>query len=255
MEKIVIKNRKGQRVVVLVEEQPHAKGLAFVMHGLGGNKEFEHIATFAQAFTESGYTVVRFDTTNAFGESDGNFSDATTTNYYEDLEDVISWAKTQPWYQEPFCLAGHSLGGYAVARYAEEYPKNVQGAALISTFISGQLTLRRELPSVVEEWKNTGWLIRESKTRPGLIKRLKWSFAEDSLKHDLLPKASNLIMPILMIVGELDDGQPPEYQQLLFEKLPGKKEFHIIKGAPHSFVDPVHLSEIKEIFKKWIATL
>ena len=36
MEKITIQNRKGEDVSVMVEEVEHAKGLVFVMHGLGG---------------------------------------------------------------------------------------------------------------------------------------------------------------------------------------------------------------------------
>lgn len=34
--------------------------------------------------------------------------------------------------------------------------------------------------------------------------------------------------------------------------LPGDKEFHIIKDAPHTFREKVHLDEIKQIFLKWI---
>src|SRR3989344_5417332 len=92
MEKIEIKNRKGQKIVVLLEETKKPKGLAFVMHGLSGFKEQPHIATFAQAFKDRGFIVVRFDTTNTYGESGGKYEDATTTNYYEDLEDIIEWA-------------------------------------------------------------------------------------------------------------------------------------------------------------------
>lgn len=39
MEKITIKNRKNQNIVVIVEKAENQKGLAFVMHGLGGFKE------------------------------------------------------------------------------------------------------------------------------------------------------------------------------------------------------------------------
>ena len=52
MEKIFIKNRKGQKVVVLVDEIKEAKGLAFVMHGLSGNKEQSHIVTMDEVFKE-----------------------------------------------------------------------------------------------------------------------------------------------------------------------------------------------------------
>jgi len=95
-EKTFIKNRKDQKIAVLIEKPEHPKGLVFVMHGLSGFKEQPHIEAYANAFFENGYTAIRFDTTNTFGESDGNYEDATTTNYYEDLEDVINWAKSQP---------------------------------------------------------------------------------------------------------------------------------------------------------------
>ena len=142
MEKVTIKNRKNQNIVLILEKAKDKKGLAFVMHGLGGFKEQPHIETFAKAFSDASYTVVRFDTTNTYGESDGDYADATTTNYYEDLEDVISWAKTQPWYQEPFCLSGHSLGGISTALYAEKYPEKLKALAPISTVVSGELSLK-----------------------------------------------------------------------------------------------------------------
>ena len=108
MVKITIKNRKNQNVVIIVEENKNSNNLAFIAHELSGCKEQPHIETYADAFKEKGFTVIRFDTTNTFGESDGDYADATVTNYYEDLEDVIEWAKDKEWYREPFWLAGHS---------------------------------------------------------------------------------------------------------------------------------------------------
>ncbi|MCK4829604.1 alpha/beta fold hydrolase, partial [bacterium] len=189
--KQTIKNRKGQNVVVLIEEVSNQKGLAFVMHGLGGFKEHLHVQAMADAFKEKGYTVIRFDTTNTIGESDGDYSDATTTNYYQDLEDVISWAKSQKWYQEPFCLAAHSLGGICTALYAENYPKKIKALAPISTVVSGELSLEVK-PEEKAEWKKTGWQIKESKSKSGVMKKLSWSYMEDSLKYNLLEKVDKL---------------------------------------------------------------
>jgi len=59
-------------------------------------------------------------------------------------------------------------------------------------------------------------------------------------------------MPVLLIVGENDTSTLPEHQQILYAALPGKKEFHVIKGAPHTFRDPEHLAEIKQLFNSWI---
>ncbi len=256
MEKLTIVNRKGQNMVVLLEKVQNQKGLAFVMHGLGGFKEQPHIEVFAHAFLEKGFTAVRFDTTNTFGESDGEYENATTTNYYEDLEDVIEWAKSQDWYQQPFALAGHSLGGICTALYAQKHPEQVLALAAISSVVSGKLSVETyKHQKIADEWERTGMRVEESVSEPGRIKRLKWSHVADRLKYDLIPEASKLTMPVLFIVGDDDDSTPPEHQQLLFNALPGSKELHIIKGAPHTFRDPKHLAEIEEIFSKWIDLL
>jgi pimeloyl-ACP methyl ester carboxylesterase len=246
MEKITIKNRKDQNIVVLLERQENQKGLAFVMHGLSGRKEELHIATFAKAFFSNGYTVVRFDTTNTFGESEGNYADATVTNYFEDLEDIIEWAGKQEWYQEPFCLTGHSLGAISVALFAEKNPAKVKALAPISTVISGGLSITRPKYENLEEMKERGWIQEKN----GI--KLKYSHIEDRFNYDLIVGAEKLTMPVLMIVGELDDGTPPEHQKMLFDVVPGKKEFHVIEGAPHTFKEEGHLKQIEEIFNNWI---
>lgn len=254
MKKEIIKNRKRQNIAVIIEESENQKGLAFVTHGLGGYKEQAHIETFASAFREKGYTVVRFDTTNTFGESDGDYKNATITNYYEDLEDVIEWSKNQNWYQEPFCLASHSLGGICIILYVEKYPDKVKALAPISTVISGKLSAEAHKDEL-EDWKRTGWQITESTTQPGLIKKLPWSHMEDRLKYDVLDNINKISMPVLLIVGEKDDATPPEHQKILYDRLIGEKELYIIKDAPHSFIKEKHLEEIKEIFLKWISSL
>ncbi len=228
------------------------------MHGLGGFKEQEHISALAEAFKEKGFTVVRFDTTNTLGESDGSYEDATVTNYYSDLEDVIDYASTQDWYKEPFALCGHSLGGICTALFAENYPEKVSALVPVSPVVSGQLSVeaqKRFEPEEFLQWKKTGWGEKESRSKPGVIKRLRWSHVEDRLKYDLIPKVCKLIMPVLLIVGENDTSTPPEHVEKLFDALPGLKEFHIIKNAPHTFRDKEHLFEIKKIVMNWLENL
>lgn len=258
MQKIFINNRKEQKIAVIVEEAEAPKGLVFVMHGLGGFKEQTHLEMIADLFKENGYAVVRFDTTNTIGESDGDFKDATVTNYYEDLEDVIKWSGTQKWYMEPFILVGHSLGGISTALFAENYPEKVKALAPISTVVSGALSVeahKRFSPEEFKIWEDTGWLEAKSKSKPGVVKRLKWSHIEDRLKYDLLPKADKLTMPVLLVVGENDTRTPFDHQKILYNALSGPKEIHIIKGSPHTFRDPEHLQELKNILSQWIKKL
>lgn len=255
MEKQTITNRKGQRIVVLVEEAKNPKGLAIIIHGLSGNKEQSHIATFAEAFREKGYTVLRFDTTNTFGESEGEFKNATVTSYYKDLEDVTDWAKTQKWYIEPFILVGHSIGGLSSLLYAEKYPYKIKGLAPISTVISGELTKQALSEKAFKDWQKTGWRTEKSSTSPTGIKEIPWSYMIDLLRHNGLQNANKLTMPVLLIVGDKDMGTPYKHQKLLYDKLPGRKEIHIIKNAPHTFKEQEQLEEIKHLFLTWIDTL
>jgi len=175
MEKVTIQNRKGQNVVVLFEEKENSKGLVIGMHGLGGHKEQSPIKAMAEAFGDNDYDVVRFDATSSFGESDGEYEDATVTNNYEDLEDVIEWCKGQGWFKGPFVLVGHSLGSLCIILYTEKHPGEVK--AFMSSAIAGKFREKREPSESLEKWKKDGIMITTG--YDGRIKRLKWSFMED----------------------------------------------------------------------------
>ncbi len=254
--KYFIKNRKGQKIAVLVEENPEHKGLVFVMHGLGGFKEQPQMQMFADVFGENGYTTVRFDAAHTIGESEGEYEDATPTNYYENLEDVIEWASSQPWHQEPFCLIGHSLGGLCTALYAENHSEKVKALAPLSVVVSGKLS--REAPwhkKIYPDWQRTGWYVRKSKSRPGQELKLKWGFVEDLEQYDLTDRVDQLNMSVFMAVGEVDDVTPISEQQVLFDAIPGRKELHIIKGSGHTFYEQKHFNELKNLLDKWIKSL
>ncbi len=250
MEKIFIQNRKQEKIAVIVEIPAQARGLAFVMHGLSGFKEQPHIETIAKAFMDRGCVTVQFDTTNSLGESGGAYENATTTNYYEDLEDVITWSKTQPWFHVPFALAGHSLGGTCTALYSQRHPDEVKLLAPIALVASGQKSIQLYGEEELKNWKETGWHITESQSKPGVIRRLAWSHVADRIKYDLFPGAKSLTMPVLLIAGENDSlrSQSEEF----YKALPGPKEFHIINGAEHTFRSVQELAELARLFDEWL---
>lgn len=75
---------------------------------------------------------------------------------------------------------------------------------------------------------------------------------EDRFKYNLLNDVDKLTMPVLLVVWSNDTSTPPEHQELLYNNLPWKKEFHIIDWAPHTFKDKKELDEIYNIFDVWI---
>ena len=251
-----IKNRKGLEIVGEILIPKKSIGLAFVLHGLGGFRQQNHIQTIAKTFFENNYTVVNFDATNSIGESGGKYENATMQNHYEDLVDIVNWSKNQEWYQEPFALAGHSLGGFAVAKYAEEYPKEVKAvfpyAAVFSGKDSFDVHQNRFDVEEFKQWKETGWKIKISNSKPGVEMRLPWSHMEERLKHDLKPNASKLTMPVLFVVGEKDESCRPQHQNIFYDLVPGLKELHIVSEAPHTFKEQKHLNQLKEILDNWL---
>ena len=248
-----INNRKNQKIAVWVENPTGKNGLVFIAHGLSGTHDQIHIQNFAEVFLKNDYIVVRHDSTNSMGQSDGDIQYATLTNYYEDFEDVINWASTQSWYQEPFILVGHSLGGACNLIFTYQYPNKVKALAPTSSFLLGKLTLKAYGKEVLKEWEKDGYRLEKSKTRPGLVKKYNWTLAEDLMKYDLLKKANLINKPTLLIVGEKDILTPVDSQKDLYNKInTEKKELHIIGGSEHTFTKKEHLEEIKNIFEKWI---
>lgn len=257
MEKFSLHNRYGLTIIGTISIPKDSSGCAFVEHGLGGIKEQAHIVALADTLFKNGYTVVNFDATNSIGESDGKYEDATMQKHYEDLVDVIAWAKNQSWYREPFVLAGHSLGGYSVVRYAEDHPSEVKGVFPFGLVVSGQLSwdaIEESEPGKMAVWKEAGWNIRISNTKPGMELRLPWSHMEERRLHDLTKHASHLTMPMLFVAGEEDVPCPPKHQKILFDLLPPHKasKFHVIGGALHTFRDAGHLAQLVGIFDAWL---
>lgn len=249
MEKFFIKNRSDQNISVILEKSDQPRGLVFIMHGLGASKEECYMERFAKSFREKNFIVVRFDNRYSVGESEGNYYDANFSKAYEDLEDVIAWAKKQSWYRAPFTLVGHSLGAGCVLWYGANHPHEVAGLVPLATAISGKQALNR--------FKRTDLSIPFKLRKTGasfkMIKTLNWrQFKEDILKYNIIPEASKFTMPFLMMVGDEDINTPLEDQRQLYDLVPEPKEIHIIKGAGHSFRSASHLDEAEEILKNWI---
>lgn len=257
MKKFSFKNRYGLEIAGKVLIPETSQGLVFLLHGLGGFKEQPHIKRLEEVFYNNNYTVINFDATNSFGESEGKYEEATLGKHYEDLVDVINWSKKQSWYKEYFVLAGHSMGGYAVARYAEDFPDQVKAVFPWAAVISGELSFKKYQdykPDELNLWKETGWKEEESKSLPGVIKRLPYSHLKERFNHNLLSDAQNLKMPVLIVVGENDTSCPPEHQKFFWDLIPKNtnNEFWIIDGAPHTFRELKHLKELERILANWL---
>ena len=258
-ERFEIKNRHGLKLVIQVDSPDNPQNLAFVCHGRGGAMIQTHIQAFGQAFLENNFRVVYFDSTNSLGQSGGDMLNLTYDTYFADLEDVISWSRQQPWFQEPFALCGHSLGAQAVAWYAEHHPNAVKYLAPIAPVVNFELYSKTMAPGYLEKWQKDGFVAEPSRSLPGVIGKTGWGLVESQKKYDLLPMADKLTMPVFFMAGEFDQPCPYENQIILFDRIPSKnKKFVKIGGAEHSFrnaktqVYGKEVQEAKQVLSSWL---
>lgn len=257
MQKLILTNRKGQKMVgILTYPDGEVRGTCVIQHGYSGFKEQIHIETIQNIFLKHGFITFNFDATNSFNESDGDFEEATLGLHYEDFKDAVEWVKQQEWFKRPLALTGHSMGGYAVARYAEDHPGDVDLIAPIAPLVSGELGFEakeRAQPGILEIWKKQGYIDDPSTSAPSGFKRKPWKSMEERLNHDLLPKASRISVPTLIVVGSEDTSCPPDHVQQLFDALTVEdKEFKVIEGAPHTYKEEGELKELESILDSWL---
>lgn len=255
IQKLFIKNRQQQRIALVYTEVDAVKGLAFIQDGLSGYKEQPHIQVMADAFHENGISTVNFDATCSFGESDGILEDITLTSHANDLADVIGWSSSQPWYREPFYLAGHSLGGASTLVYASSFPERVRGIVPASAVVSGKLYVAKFQEDELSQRKITGRKEKVSSQRPDLKGYIGYGYIEDVQQYNFLESASAMTMPLLAVVGSHDDSTPPVHQKMLYDVWGGKKLYREIEGSEHTFRTPNELVALKLIVSTWLSEL
>ena len=249
-----IKNRRGQKIVGVVEVVENAKGVVIVMHGSGGFQEQPHLELISDLYQAEGYAVVRFDGTSSLGESEGEMIDFRVTTYLHDLEDLVDWVKKQEWFMGGLHFAGHSIGGLCANIYAQNHPRAVASVVSLSSTLSGAI-YRKQTSHNLDAWKACGYRESTSKSKPGHIKRYAWELIEDLDKYDVLEGASKMTMPVLVVVGDEDRGVSPEDQERFCERIAGPSVFYKFKKTDHNYQNEGSLEQLFKVLHDWVSCL
>lgn len=241
---IFITNRKGLKMSIRLNINNENRKLVFLEHGLSSRKEYPHMQVLEDVFFEFGYNVINMDATNSINESESSDEGITTTGHYEDLVDVIEWAKTQDFYKEPFALAGQSLGAISVVRYAGKYPNKVD--LLIPCAFPYYNYIEDELNDFAKEVIKNGFCDKVSKST-GKVLRLKTAYVEDIKKLDLTEQIQKITANTYIVVGSKDNQKHLKNSRRLYQMLNCKKEFYLLEDIPHDLANTPH---DKELFTK-----
>lgn len=244
---IFIKNRQGIELSLRLTFPPNATRLVFLQHGFSGNKNEPHILITEEELANNRYIVVNIDASNSLNDSGASIIGPTFTSHYQDLADVILWAKEQSWYQQPFTLAGHSMGAASCLYYAENFPEQVSLLLLLSfPWLSGQSKIAQENPEKLHHWQTEGYWDKVSK-HSGKILHVPYHYIEDLLGYDFGLQAANITAKTIMVIGDRENTIRLEDNHRLYESLTCDKEFILLPQTPHC---PAGSPETAATFKK-----
>lgn len=238
-----IKNRKGLNMAVRVNWSPERDKCVFLEHGIGARKEYPHMLVMEEVFAEHGYNVINFDATNSLNASDSSEEGITFTGHYEDLEDVINWAKTQEIYKEPFSLAGQSLGAQAIVLFASKYPDKVNLLVPCAfPWLDGKIEYHQNKRT--KEILEKGYYDQVSKST-GRVLRINRNYIDDLLKYYFNDLVKNVKSKTYVICGLKDSEYHIENCKKLYDLLNCEKEIHLLPEVPH---DLANTPETKALF-------
>ena len=174
----------------------------------------------------------------------------TFTSHYNDLEDVVKWAKTQGFYTEPFALAGHSLGAIACVLYASKFPKKVDLLVSASLpWLDGKKADGNK--EALEAIKRDGFWSKHSEST-GKTFKFYQNYYDDTAKYNLTNVVKNITANTFIVVGLKDAEAHIESNKQLYQLLKCKRELILLENVPH---DLANTPETKEIFSKAISDL
>lgn len=228
--KTKISSTKGNLAVAIHYPENKTDKLAILCPGYLDSKDYKHLISLAEVLKEQGYAVIRFEPTGIW-ESEGDISDYTTSQYLEDIKNVLEHMLGQANYKY-ILLGGHSRGGQVSILYAARDSRIsvVLGIMPSSGPIEGELR---------EEWEKTGVRISQRDLPDDKNKNkefhIPFHHVLDRDQYDAIRDVRKIKAPIILIAGELDDLVPSDDVREIFDNANEPKKFIIIPGIGHNY--------------------
>ena len=243
--KTKIPSSKGNLSAAIHYPENKTEKLAILCPGYLDSKDYKHLVGLAEALSSQGYTAVRFDPTGTW-ESEGNISDYTTTQYLEDIKNVLEYMLKQAG-RKQILLGGHSRGGQVSLLYAARDPR----VSIVLGIMPSSRSMTAKL-YLFEEWKKTGFRISKrdlpDNKEQKIEFRVPFSHAEDLERYDVIKEVKKVKAAVVLIAGELDETVPQESVKEIFDNANEPKKFILMPNIGHDYRHDD--SEIESLNKK-----
>lgn len=208
-------------------EQPDGQPRAYALfaHCFTCGKDVFAARRVAQALTEHGIAVLRFDFTG-LGASEGEFAN---TNFSSNLADLVAAADfLRAHYAAPRLLIGHSLGGAAVLGAAASVPEVTAVVTIAAPsdpyYVTGMFGQH------LDEIEQQGEALVQLAGRPF---RIKQQFVQDAAEHNLKGQIAALKRALLVMHAPGDDTVAISNAMEIFSAAKHPKSFVSLDSADH----------------------
>jgi len=201
------------------------RAFALFAHCFTCSKDLLASRAIADALTQSGFGVLRFDFTG-LGSSEGDFGSTNFTMNLGDLKAAAAFMEDR--YEAPQLLIGHSLGGAAVVTVAGELP-SVKAVATIGAPADVQ-HIKSQFGDQLREIHEQGAADVTLGQRPFRIEK---QFLDDLDRHNVEASAAKLKRAFLILHAPTDDTVDIDNASRLFLAAKHPKSFMSLDTADH----------------------
>ncbi len=201
------------------------KAFALFAHCFTCGKDIHAASRIANALTDVGFGVLRFDFTG-LGMSDGEFANTDFTSNTDDLVAAADWLRTN--HRAPQVLIGHSLGGSAVLAVAGSIAE-VRAVATIGAPSSTEHVTRLFSPSL-EQIESDGAAEVQLAGRTFTIRQ---QFVDDLRDHLVTDRVAAMRTALLVLHSPIDNTVGIDNAAEIFLAARHPKSFVSLDGADH----------------------
>jgi uncharacterized OsmC-like protein/alpha/beta superfamily hydrolase len=205
------------------------RAFALFAHCFTCSKDIAAASRIANALTDVGFGVLRFDFTG-LGLSGGEFANTNVTSNTDDLVAAADWLRAT--HRAPQILVGHSLGGSAVLAVAGSIPE-VRAVATIGAPASPE-HVTGVFESSLAEIAATGVAEVQLAGRPFTIRQ---QFVDDLRNHVITDRVATMKRPLLVLHSPIDNTVSIDHASEIFGAARHPKSFVSLDGADHLLSD------------------
>ena len=201
------------------------RAFALFAHCFTCGKDIAAASRIANALTDLGFGVLRFDFTG-LGMSEGEFENTNFSSNTGDLVAAADWLRRE--HRAPQILVGHSLGGSAVLAVAADIAE-VRAVATIGA-PSRPDNVTAHFESSLEEIAATGVAEVQLAGRPF---RIRQQFVDDLRNHVITDRVSTMKRALLVMHSPIDNTVSIDHASEIFQAARHPKSFISLDGADH----------------------